>query len=426
MANGDISDIIVSFRSMQAAVQANETKVEAAAADKAKRLGDPWQQAAIMARIGQALRDMENAETVNAEPGVLVAPNNPLASRMQCSLAEFGTGVPVVSGGKELKFDSVTDPLGWAYSWLVEWDDNHHPIVRPKDTKAKWLDPQVRIAVLGDWGTGLYGAKPSAKSIEADKHPFTALLHLGDVYYAGTRKEEQQRFLELWPKRPEAFSRALNSNHEMYSGGQSYFEDTLKKFNQESSYFVLRNKNWTLIGLDTGWTDFDLDDEQVRWLDSVVGESEGTRIILFSHHQLFSQLDSQGTRLAVKLGKLLAQKKISMWYWGHEHRCVLYDPHPQYGLVARCIGHGGMPQRRGVEKVAPVEDRKGDAVWRRLPERKPGIPSALVLDGPNAFIKGKENTYGPHGYITLEFDGAKLHESVLLPDGKVVKETDLA
>jgi len=426
MSNEDLSEIIVSFRSMQAAVQANEAKVEEAAAEKAKLLGDPWQQAAIMGRIGQALRDMEDAETRNAEPGVLVSPPNPLASRMQSSLAQFGTGVPVGSGGKELKFDSVTDSLGWAYSWLVEWDDNHHPIVRPKDTEAKWLDAQVRIAVLGDWGTGLYGARPSAKSIEADKNPFTTLMHLGDVYYAGTRNEEQHRFLDLWPKRPEAFSRALNSNHEMYSGGHSYFEDTLRKFSQESSYFVLRNKDWTLIGLDTGWTDFDLDDEQVRWLDAVVGESEGTRIILFSHHQLFSQLDNQGTKLAAKLGKLLAQKKISMWYWGHEHRCVLYDPHPQYGLVARCIGHGGMPQRRGDEKRAAVEDRKGDAIWRRLTEKKSGIPCALVLDGRNAFIKGKEDTYSPHGYITLEFNDVHLHESVFLPDGTVVKETDLA
>lgn len=426
MANDDLGEIIVSYRSMLAAVQANEAKVEDAAEEKAKRLGDPWQRAAIMARIGQALRDMENAETTNAEPGILVSPANPLASRMQSSLAEYGTGLPTASGGKELKFDSVTDPLGWAYSWLVEWNDDHHPIVRPRDTKAKRLDPQVRIAVLGDWGTGLYGAKPSAKSIETDQNPFTLLLHLGDVYYAGTRKEERQRFLDLWPKRPEAFTRALNSNHEMYSGGGGYFEETLREFKQESSYFVLRNDHWTLIGLDTGWTDFDIDDEQVRWLEVVVGESTGTRIILFSHHQLFSQLDSQGIRLAAKLGKLLAQKIISMWYWGHEHRCVLYDPHPQFGLIARCIGHGGMPQRRGDETNAPAEEKKGDAIWRRLPEKKPGIPSALVLDGRNAFIKGKEDTYSPHGYITLEFNGANLHESVFLPDGTVVKETDLA
>ncbi len=422
MANEDLSEIVVSFRSMQAAVQANESKVEIAAAEKAKLLGDPWQQAAIMARIGQALRDMEAAETTNAEPGILVSPHNPLAARM----AEYGNGTPITSGGKELKFDSVTDSLGWAYSWLVEWDDNHHPIVRPKDTTAGKLDPHVRIAVLGDWGTGLYGAKPSAQSIAGDKNPFTMLLHLGDVYYAGTKQEEKQRFLDLWPSRPEAFSRALNSNHEMYSGGRGYFEDTIKKFDQASSYFVLRNKDWTLIGLDTAWTDFDLDEEQVRWLDVVVGESVGTRIILFSHHQLFSQLDSQGTKIAGKVGKLLAEKKISMWYWGHEHRCVLYDPHPQYGLIARCIGHGGMPQRRGDEKNAPVELQKGDAIWRRLPEKKPGIPSALVLDGRNAFIKGKEDTYSPHGYITLEFNGANLHESVFLPDGTAVKETDLA
>jgi hypothetical protein len=122
--------------------------------------------------------------------------------------------------------------------------------------------------------------------------------------------------------------------------------------------------------------------------------------------------------------KFLAQKKITMWYWGHEHRCVLYDPHPKYGLLARCIGHGGMPQRRGEERNAPAEEQKGEAIWRRLPERELGIPSALVLDGRNEFIKGKEDTYSPHGYVTLEFNGAHLHESVFLPDGTLVKEAD--
>jgi hypothetical protein len=250
------------------------------------------------------------------------------------------------------------------------------------------------------------------------------LLHLGDVYYAGAPKEEQQRFLDLWPKRPEAITRALNSNHEMYSGGQSYFGTALPAFGQSSSYFALRNKNWTLICLDSAYVEFDMDETEVRWLEGVVAESEGTNIVLFSHHQLFSQLDSQGTNLAVRLSKVLQQQKIRLWYWGHEHRCVLYEEHSAYKLRARCIGHGGMPQRRGSEREAPAEEQTGDAIWRRL-SAKPGIPSALILDGRNAFIKGKENIYSPHGYITLEFDGPLLHERVLLPDGTMVYEQDL-
>jgi hypothetical protein len=424
MPNDHIRDVIVNYRAMSGMIQANEAAVTKATVAKANQLGDPWQQAAIMARIGQALRDMEDAESKNGDPGVLVSPTNALASRMQTSMAEHGTGFnPLPAGGKELKFDTITDPFGWARSWLSEWTEEKHDILRPASTSADPFPDRCRIAVLGDWGTGLYGAPVSASTIQKDNKEYTMLLHLGDVYYAGAAKEEQQRFLEMWPRRPEAFTRALNSNHEMYSGGFAYFDLALPAFQQPSSYFALRNGQWTLIGLDSAYVDFDMDQTQVQWLENVVSQSGDTKIVLFSHHQLFSQLDAQGTNLATRLSRLLQQQKIRMWYWGHEHRCVLYDEHPAYKLVARCIGHGGMPQRRGSERDAPAEAQTGDAIWRRLPE-KPGIPSALVLDGRNAFIKGKEDTYSPHGYITLEFDGPLLHETVFLPDGTKVREQD--
>ena len=75
--------------------------------------------------------------------------------------------------------------------------------------------------------------------------------HLGDVYYAGTEDEVNERFSDDWPKNVSEHSWALNSNHEMYSGGYGYFKITLKKFGQPASYFCLRNSNWQIIGLDT-------------------------------------------------------------------------------------------------------------------------------------------------------------------------------
>ena len=32
-------------------------------------------------------------------------------------------------------------------------------------------------------------------------------------------------------------------------------------------------------------------------------------------------------------------------------------------------------------------------------------------------MKGEEKKFGPHGYLTLEFDGPELVERVHLPDG---------
>ena len=48
------------------------------------------------------------------------------------------------------------------------------------------------------------------------------------------------------------------------------------------------------------------------------------------------------------------RKKIFAWYWGHEHRCALYDQHPKWGVFGRCIGNGegSNPPRVFVEDVA--------------------------------------------------------------------------
>src|SRR5262249_51423764 len=134
---------------------------------------------------------------------------------------------PILAGGRELKF-ATNDYFGWGFSVFDHVLKSHfHPQMRPTTTVPGTLPDTVRIAVLGDWGTGMYGAPVSAHTIQTDPAAYWMLLHLGDVYYSGTQAEVQERFLALWPKRTDAFSRALNSNHEMYSGGFAYFDMTL-------------------------------------------------------------------------------------------------------------------------------------------------------------------------------------------------------
>src|SRR5262249_46248322 len=113
---------------------------------------------------------------------------------------------------------------------------------------------------------------------------------------------------------------------------------------------------------------------------------------------------------------LLESGRVAAWYFGHEHCCVLYDKHPSYGLMGRCLGHGGIPYTRSAVAGFPVERSVGHASWRRFDPRGPA-PGGLVLDGPNPYIVGKENKYGPHGFATLEFDGPTLTERIHAPDG---------
>ncbi len=103
----------------------------------------------------------------------------------------------------------------------------------------------------------------------------------------------------------------------------------------------------------------------------------------------------------------------------------MYDPDPRYGgLLGRCLGHGGMPYtRKAVEDIA-VDHKVGGSIWRRF-RKKNLVPGGLVLDGPNPYIEGHETKYGPHGYMTLEFQGQSLIEVVHTPTGEEIYRREI-
>jgi hypothetical protein len=379
----------------------------------------PVQQAAIMNRYNSILEKLQE-ETDQTSENVLITVQDRDASMLQSRIAEAAAGTPLPPGGLEAKFgEGITggDIWGWFRSLFDHIDKSQgHPIVRPPDNKVGILADTGRVAVLGDWGTNLYGAPVSAASIRRTGG-YELLLHLGDIYYSGTSTEVKQRFLEAWPTSAGKISRALNGNHEMYSGGFAYFQDILPAFKQPSSYFAVQNAHWLLVGLDTAHTNHALDFQQVAWLKGIVQKAGQRKAILFSHHQPFSRLDKQGPNLQAALAELFQRKAITAWYWGHEHDCIIYDKHTTSGLLGRCIGHGGIPAPRKSQVREAAPERRLDGVaWKRLAANSVS-PSCLVLDGPNPLVKDEEEKFGPHGYLTLDFDGPHLTERVHLPDG---------
>jgi hypothetical protein len=423
--NGD-AKAVVTYREIENAL------TEGMMNEAISRLGEaaqtPEQGDRFLADFAQALRLIE-LEEEQADPELLTVPRDRLASLTLSSLAEDppegSSFVELATGGAEVVF-SNRDILGWLRS-LFDWVGQlrPHPMMRPSGIGPAEIPNQARAALLGDWGTGLYGAVPCAESIRQDRGHFDLLMHLGDVYYSGTKREVQERFLNVWPHREGAINRSINSNHEMYSGGYAYFEKTLPEFGQESSYFALQNDHWLLVGLDVAYIDHDIDDSQVDWLERVIAAAGDRKVLLFSHHQLFSRFDDQGPRLAAKLGGLLRSGRIFAWYWGHEHRCVLYEPDPRYGgLLGRCLGHGGMPYTRTAVANIPRDHTVGQSTWRRF-ETKNMVPGGLVLDGPNPYIQGHETEYGPHGYMTLEFQGQHLVEVIHNPTGEEIYRQEI-
>jgi len=261
------------------------------------------------------------------------------------------------------------------------------------------LPDKARIAIVGDWGTGQPAARNVLSQIK-DKKP-DVIIHLGDVYYAGTQYEYDHYFSGIWnqvfgvapgkPGCPKLFN--LAGNHDMYSGGQAYY-GLLPSLGQPASFFCFRNKNWQLLALDTGLHDSApvslgrtptfLDRDEADWACDKV-RNQGTRkTILFSHHQLFSGYENIGDSpinqsLLQQLKSVL--DKTTMWFWGHEHDMVVFDQYQ--GVYGRCIGHGAFPV--GVDEAGK--------------QPFPGVPvkANVRLDKGLSFFR--------HGFAILDLDG---------------------
>lgn len=258
-----------------------------------------------------------------------------------------------------------TDP-GWIASFIafqLRRLHHKHPF-NPKPATPVELDDRARLVLVGDWGSGLPRARRVAAQMRRVLDEGLAegrrqhVVHLGDVYYSGLEREVDDHFLGLWPVRPDEAqsigSWCLNGNHDMYSGGHAYFDRLLAdpRFARQegSSFFSLRSPHWDVLGLDTSWdeqalhdprTKFGLQDPQADWVAAKAGESQ-RKLLALSHHQLVSAYSEVGPVLTRKLEGPLTAGRIVAWFWGHEHRCMTYEP-AQGVRFGRCIGHGGVP-----------------------------------------------------------------------------------
>jgi hypothetical protein len=429
---------IVSYNSIVKPFPDKQTLLSRAREQAGKVIADPAKADGLVSQLSDGLDDLQIAQ--GNHPQVLHTPRNVTAARLQTHVAQNAIkenkleslilkSVEFVEEAFEVKFSS-DDFIGWMASFFT-WIDGLVPAACPRPAaEATPVSNNFRIALLGDWGTGLYGAPACASSITADTDGYDLLLHLGDVYYSGLDVEIQERFLDLWPHNGSAISRSLNGNHEMYTGGHGYFGLLLPKLQQSSSYFALQNDYWTLIALDSaynqdpGGQEGNLDQLQIDWLTKVIAAAGDRKITLFSHHQPFSQLDpNQGPKLIAALQPFLEARRISAWYWGHEHRCVLYDPHPAYRFQGRCVGHGGFPETRVDLSNAPYSDQLGSQ-WRQLPQ-KGDIPGGIALDSNNLYVPGFETQFEPHGFMRLEFSSERLIEYVRSPLGANLYFQDL-
>ena len=421
-----MATVVVPYDQIQQAFNDNPDAMHGAVDRAAARAagGDAAKKARFKAQWNEAVSALESADHGATVVGT---PQDELASRLQTMVVASAiaankvqvvvpkatvttdAGDSIAEATVQVKFDSG-DLIGWLGTGLEILFNPPKAPFKPPPGAPEPIPDDAKIALFSDWGTGLYGAPVIADSIRKLPRCDVA-FHLGDTYYSGNDDEVRDRLVGSWPTRPGTINRALNGNHEMYSGGRGYFDALSLFFQQSSSCVALQNTNWLILGLDTAYVDFDLSPAQVQWITQMIAAAGTRKVILCSHHQPFSSLDDQGPNLQAALGPLLDSQRIEAWFWGHEHRLVVYEPHPTWGVKGRCIGHGGFPSDRDTRLGAG-----GDLYhWIHLKQR-PHAPEAMLFDGPNFWVTAAPDKYSPHGFVFLELDGANAWETYRTPD----------
>lgn len=301
------------------------------------------------------------------------------------------------------------DP-GWIESFAVFLESlftGKHAFSTSPQTIA--IPDTVQIAIAGDWGTGNWRQAPNLPASTLVGKQIAALnpdvtIHLGDVYYSGTRNEEQDHLASLWPQGPNG-SFALNSNHEMYSGSKPYFNAIASSpFDKQRgcSHFALENSNWIIVALDSAYfapelilylngqlyPDGSAPNEQAKFLQQKAEEAQagGKRLILLTHHNGLDDTGTQQNTLFAQVSDALPAGGAVYWYYGHEHIAAVYMPQGAAGLLCRCCGHGAMPWAHASDLASGTgviwyENRNaGDP---DIPDRVYNGFAVLKLNGPN-------------------------------------------
>jgi hypothetical protein len=282
------------------------------------------------------------------------------------------------------------------------------------------LPDKVSVAVIGDWGTGAPRALALARAVQG--HAPDIVMHLGDIYYSCSSSEADAFLRDIRMVFPNPVTRVftLCGNHDMYSGAAPYYA-LLDRLNQPASFFCLRNGHWQLLGMDTGYNDFnplavgtvetwirDGTDEHGRpdpdryselvWHADKLANAGGRKTVLLSHHPLFTRNAAiDGNVVNGRLQKQLAPwiDKLTLWVWGHEHNQVVYAPF--MGLRrGRCVGASAIPVLSSATLYDPDPKLNGKIV----PD----------LADPATRLGVDDNTgLWDLGYAILELDGAAGH-----------------
>lgn len=351
VADGDVKSAVVGAQApVRHADEYARRRNQAAKGDAVSPAGRP------RGELGRILRDVRHGL-----PGVLPE-----------TLAGLRSGRAYSERDPGFLLETTLRYIGWYWS-------GHRPVYRDWKTAGRGdldfgvveyrLPDRARIGLISDWGTGMDDARHLLQALlRLDP---AVLIHLGDIYYAGTVREDELHFAavlnaacsELGHRIP-VFT--IPGNHDYYSGGRGFY-GLVDRLNvgaakQVASYFCLRSEGgaWQFLAMDTGFNDrrpssrFDpyatapgLHASEEEWLRHHL-RSFGGQTILLSHHPLFSaHRRLNGTRSGAPRPNFNSAlfgsvqpylDRVALWLWGHEHSLGVYQEGLHGVARARLIG----------------------------------------------------------------------------------------
>jgi predicted phosphodiesterase len=401
---GNKNDVIAVMQNTLDGLKANDPKAMEALAASAAPGNQNENRARAIAALSKSIDFVKSEEQPQGQP---FHSRDPIAGTIQ-SYIESRT-LP------ELQAFAEGNPVVWipaGIKGIFEHFKGKYPFKTATKASDVIIKNQCKIALFGDWGADNDHARNIAK--QAMSHNPDYIIHLGDIYYSGS-ESECQTFLKNWPLKDAAGnsikgrSFALNGNHEMYSLGRPYFTTVLDAFGQEASYFTLSNDYWQLHGLDSAYLPFsigagDADDRlkvQWNWLRERMAIPNKKNIFLSHNQPVSAHLpEFEAAQALMDEARILladfGSQSIFGWFFGHEHRCAIYnDKALSARFRARLIGNGAIGHHPQTE-TAPAKDETGAEahpfVWvnRRSLEDKGVVAMSsfalLNLDGDKIHI----------------------------------------
>jgi hypothetical protein len=288
------------------------------------------------------------------------------------------------------------------------------------------LPNDAKVAILGDWGTGMPDAKALLTEVMAEHHP-SAILHLGDIYYSGTPEECTRHVGGICDQVFETYGRVpvftIPGNHDYYDWGIGFYQlidklnlATEPSWRQQASYFCLRSEDgrWQFLAMDTAQSDTDplagvnpqaarLAESEVVWLtDKLKPLNFPGSTILLSHNQVFSAHAKVNVPPAEPyLNEELLDvfrpylDRVAAWFWGHEHNLWFFR-NGLFGLAkGRLVGASAFESTHDQNPYAVAYEEVGQQFF----------------DGKPAQAGVTDNFYN-HSYAIVDFTRAEPEDPI--------------